>query len=110
MTMPSYDSDLAQSVADQGSTFVFGGTSYDCVKDETRKGERVQGLQGEIVELDFVIVVQTSLLPDPEPNRGDKLTISNELTGDTDTVRIVGVEACPTGASVTYLCKEPTAG
>ena len=103
MSMPDFDKDMDTPVGDLPSSFTWGAVAHACVKDETRKGDRIDNIAGEFEEVDFVIEVQTSLLTVTRPTAGDLITV------DSVSVRVVNAHTCPSDKVLILFCKESTA-
>lgn len=70
-----YDGDIAFAINDLPGSFTWGGTAYAAIVDPINKQENVEGMEGYRSEVNFMIVVQTSLFTGSRPAVGDVVTI-----------------------------------
>jgi hypothetical protein len=81
-----YDGDIAQTVEDLPRTFTWDGDDYSAVIDPINKQELTDGVNYRD-EINFMIVVRTSLFSGDRPQVNDKVTVEGQE------YRVNGVEA-----------------
>lgn len=56
-----YDADTAETAADSGETFTFGGTGYACTGGTVSKGHTIESSEGYLIDVAAVLMIQASL-------------------------------------------------
>lgn len=98
-----FDADVAQAVTDLAGSFTWSGTAYAAVVDPISAGERMDGIEGIYPAVNFMIVVQTSLLTSGRPVTGSQV-----IVGGT-TYRVTRVDTDEADAALNLFIEEFTA-
>jgi len=106
-----FDADVAFCVADMGGTLQWNGdstpygVSYACVIGTVSEGTHIEDMAGYMAEINFILVIQTSLLVNGRPDANDKIKIN----GGTNAYRVVRVETDEADAALNLFVEEITA-